>query len=86
MRKLIAVCAAAVLLGSGAVALAASLPGHIAAAVAKTTRPEADRVRDPLRRPGDHAGLEGLAVFFASPHSDYITGQCLPVDGGLCIS
>jgi len=42
--------------------------------------------RIPLRRPGDHAGLEGLAAFFASPHSDYITGQCLPVDGGLCIS
>jgi NAD(P)-dependent dehydrogenase (short-subunit alcohol dehydrogenase family) len=42
--------------------------------------------RIPLRRPGDHAGLEGLAVFWASPHSDYITGQCLPVDGGLCIS
>lgn len=42
--------------------------------------------RIPLRRPGDHKGLEGLAVFFASPHSDYITGQCLPVDGGLCIS
>ncbi|MBE9169861.1 SDR family oxidoreductase [Pleurocapsales cyanobacterium LEGE 06147] len=42
--------------------------------------------RIPLRRPGDHNGLEGLAVFFASPHSDYITGQCLPVDGGLSIS
>ena len=42
--------------------------------------------RIPLRRFGDHNGLEGLAVFFASPHSDYITGQCLPVDGGLCIS
>jgi NAD(P)-dependent dehydrogenase (short-subunit alcohol dehydrogenase family) len=42
--------------------------------------------RIPLRRPGDHDGLEGLAVFFASAHSDYITGQCLPVDGGLCIS
>lgn len=42
--------------------------------------------RIPLRRPGDHDGLEGLAVFFASSHSDYITGQCLPVDGGLCIS
>jgi len=42
--------------------------------------------RVPLRRPGDHEGLEGLAVFFASPHSDYITGQCLPVDGGLSIS
>ena len=42
--------------------------------------------RIPLRRFGDLDGLEGLAVFFASPHSDYITGQCLPVDGGLCIS
>ena len=42
--------------------------------------------RIPLRRPGDHEGLEGLAVFFASRYSDYITGQCLPVDGGLCIS
>lgn len=42
--------------------------------------------RIPLRRPGDHAGLEGLAVFWASRHSDYITGQCLPVDGGLSIS
>jgi len=42
--------------------------------------------RIPLRRPGDHTGLEGLAVFFASSHSDYITGQCLPVDGGLSIS
>ena len=42
--------------------------------------------RIPLRRFGDHEGLEGLAVFFASSHSDYITGQCLPVDGGLCIS
>ena len=42
--------------------------------------------RIPLRRPGDHAGLEGLAVFLASSNSDYITGQCLPVDGGLSIS
>lgn len=42
--------------------------------------------RIPLCRAGDHAGLEGLAVFYASPHSDYITGQCLPVDGGLSIS
>lgn len=42
--------------------------------------------RVPLHRPGDLAGVEGLAVFFASPFSDYITGQCLPVDGGLCIS
>jgi NAD(P)-dependent dehydrogenase (short-subunit alcohol dehydrogenase family) len=42
--------------------------------------------RIPLRRFGDQEGLEGLAVFLASHHSDYITGQCLPVDGGLSIS
>lgn len=42
--------------------------------------------RVPLGRFGDHSGLEGLAVFFASPHSDYITGTCLPVDGGLAVS
>ena len=42
--------------------------------------------RIPLRRFGDHEGLEGLAVFLASDHSGYITGQCLPVDGGLSIS
>lgn len=42
--------------------------------------------RIPLRRFGDHGGLEGLAVFLASSHSDYITGVSLPVDGGLAIS
>ncbi|WP_424687273.1 SDR family NAD(P)-dependent oxidoreductase [Erythrobacter sp.] len=42
--------------------------------------------RIPVGRPGDHEGVEGLAVFLASPHSDYITGQCLPIDGGLSIS
>lgn len=42
--------------------------------------------RIPARTSGSLEGLEGLAVFFASPYSDYITGQCLAVDGGLCIS
>ncbi len=42
--------------------------------------------RIPLKRFGDHDGLEGLAVFLASSHSDYITGTSLPVDGGLHIS
>ena len=60
MRKLIAVCAAAVLLGSGAAALAAVLPGNIAAAVATPTRPEADRARDVNRRPGDILAFAGV--------------------------
>lgn len=60
MRKLIAVCAAAVVLGSGATALAYALPGNIAAAIATKTRPETDRVRDPLRRPGDILAFTGV--------------------------
>lgn len=42
--------------------------------------------RIPLRSFGDHDGIEGLAVFYASTHSNYITGTCLPIDGGLAIS
>ena len=42
--------------------------------------------RIPQRRSGSLEELEGVAVFWASPASNYITGQCLPIDGGLCIS
>lgn len=52
MRKLIAVCAAAVLLASGA-AVAASTPADYAAAVATPSRPEADRARDVNRSPAE---------------------------------
>lgn len=36
----------------------------------------------PMRRPGAEGELKGVAVFLAAPASDYITGQCLIVDGG----
>ncbi len=37
----------------------------------------------PLGAEGDMEGLAALAVFLASPASDYITGQVINIDGGL---
>jgi gluconate 5-dehydrogenase len=42
--------------------------------------------RVPLRRWGKPRDLAGLAVFLASPASDYITGQQIVVDGGMGIA
>ncbi|WP_174731325.1 SDR family oxidoreductase [Mesobacillus harenae] len=37
---------------------------------------------NPLGRIGDDQALKGAALFFASPASDFVTGQVLSVDGG----
>ena len=42
--------------------------------------------RTPAKRWGRPEDFEGLAVFFAGPASDFITGTALPVDGGFSIS
>lgn len=39
--------------------------------------------KTPLGRLGDAKDMVGAAVFFASPASDFVTGQILCVDGGL---
>jgi NAD(P)-dependent dehydrogenase (short-subunit alcohol dehydrogenase family) len=61
-------------------------PGFIETAAAK---PFQDTVREqaiaatPLRRFGSGRDLQGAAVFLASEASDFVTGQCLMVDGGI---
>jgi gluconate 5-dehydrogenase len=38
--------------------------------------------RIPLGRYGGNEDLKGLTVFLASAASDYITGECIIIDGG----
>lgn len=37
----------------------------------------------PLARPGAPEDVAKLVCFLCSPASDYITGQCIPIDGGM---
>jgi gluconate 5-dehydrogenase len=39
--------------------------------------------RAPLQRLGDDDDLKGVALLFASAAGKHITGQTLPVDGGV---
>jgi NAD(P)-dependent dehydrogenase (short-subunit alcohol dehydrogenase family) len=40
----------------------------------------------PMGREGDMRNLGSLAVYLASPASDYVTGQCIYIDGGITAS
>ena len=68
------------------------LPGWIDTDLTKRARVEIEGLhervlaRTPAGRWGDIADFEGLAVFFASAASDFITGTALPVDGGYSVS
>ena len=42
--------------------------------------------RTPAGRWGDIEDMAGIAVFLASPASDFITGTAIPVDGGFSIA
>jgi NAD(P)-dependent dehydrogenase (short-subunit alcohol dehydrogenase family) len=47
---------------------------------------ESQEARIPSGRKGDPRELAATAVFLASPAAGYITGQTLPVDGGMTIT
>ncbi len=66
----------------------AVLPGWIDTALTRRARSDVpglhDRVlaRTPAGRWGSADDLAGIAVFLASPASDFVTGTAIPVDGG----
>ena len=68
------------------------LPGWIDTEITRNARSEVDGLHDrvlartPAGRWGDIEDLEGLAVFFASAASNFITGVAMPVDGGFSVS
>jgi len=68
------------------------LPGWIDTELTQRARREIDGLhenvlkRTPAGRWGSPADFEGLAVFFASAASDFVTGTALPVDGGYSVA
>ncbi|HEX2217002.1 MAG TPA: glucose 1-dehydrogenase [Xanthobacteraceae bacterium] len=64
------------------------LPGWINTDLTKSARVEVEGLnervlaRTPMKRWGEPEDFAGIAVFFASAASDFITGTAVPVDGG----
>jgi 2-dehydro-3-deoxy-D-gluconate 5-dehydrogenase len=69
----------------------AILPGWIDTALTKGARQQVaglhERVlaRTPAARWGEIDDFAGIAVFLASPASDFVTGTAIPVDGGFSV-
>jgi 2-deoxy-D-gluconate 3-dehydrogenase len=69
----------------------AVLPGWIDTDLTKRARVEIDGLhervlaRTPAARWGEIADFAGIAVFLASPASQFVTGTAIPVDGGYSI-
>lgn len=67
------------------------LPGWIDTDLTRQAREQVDGLhekvlaRTPAQRWGDPADFAGIAVFLASPASDFITGAAIPVDGGYSV-
>jgi len=66
----------------------AVLPGWIDTALTRNARQQVEGLhervlgRTPAGRWGDPNDFAGIAVFLASPASDFVTGAAIPVDGG----
>ena len=77
--------ALAVELGRGGIRVNAVLPGFIETEMSLTTSQafqDSARRRSAIGRIGKLEDMEGVAVFLASPHSDFMTGQGIVMDGG----
>lgn len=65
-------------------------PGFVATKMTKVTTENPQRLqgalaRIPMGRLGTPQDMAGVALFLASPLSAYVTGQTIPVDGGLIL-
>ncbi len=75
-----------------AIQVNAVLPGWIDTEMTRTARRQVDglhgrvEARTPAGRWGVPADMAGIAVFLASPASDFVTGAAIPVDGGYSIT
>ena len=58
-------------------------PGFIATDMTETLANDALRESIPMKRFGEAEEVAKLALFLASDHSDYITGEVIKIDGGL---
>jgi 2-deoxy-D-gluconate 3-dehydrogenase len=69
----------------------AVLPGWIDTELTQNARKQVEGLHDsvlrrtPAGRWGTIEDMEGIAVFLASPASDFVTGTVIPVDGGYAI-
>ena len=69
----------------------AVLPGWIDTDLTRNARKQVEGLhervlgRTPAGRWGDPADFSGIAVFLASPASDFLTGTAIPVDGGYSV-
>jgi 2-dehydro-3-deoxy-D-gluconate 5-dehydrogenase len=69
----------------------AVLPGWIDTDLTRRAREQVDGLHDkvlartPAARWGAAADFAGIAVFLASPASDFVTGTAIPVDGGFSV-
>jgi 2-deoxy-D-gluconate 3-dehydrogenase len=69
----------------------AILPGWIDTDLTRRARVEIDGLHDrvlartPAARWGAISDFAGIAVFLASPASDFVTGTAIPIDGGYSI-
>ena len=69
----------------------AVLPGWIDSDMTRRAREQVEGLhekvlaRTPAGRWGEPGDLAGLAVFLASPASDFVTGTAIPVDGGYSV-
>lgn len=76
-------------LGPAGITANVILPGPVVTGITRAMTPEsaaAWSARAPLRRLGQPDDVARVALFFASADAGYVTGQALPVDGGIFIT